>query len=210
MPKTASRDGTPVVHRTALTDKCELGRFTEVKEWASLRSVSLGDYSYLERGAEAIYATIGKFCAIAAFARINALAHPMERITQHKISYRANEYFVHRKLDTGFRQRRLDKPVTIGHDVWIGHGAIILPGVTIGDGAVIGAGSVVTKDVAPYAIVAGNPARKLRDRFAPALAMRIQRLGWWHWPHERLHEVVDDMAALSAEDFLARHEPGSA
>lgn len=92
-----------------------------------------------------IYANIGKFCSIAANVRINALEHPMERLTTHKVSYRPNEYFRYLGVDGDFRAKRQAKRVTIGNDVWIGHGAVITPGVTIGHGAVIGANAVVTK-----------------------------------------------------------------
>ena len=67
-----------------------------------------------------------------------------------------------------------ENAVTIGHDVWIGHGATVLPGVSVGDGAVIGAGAVVSRDVAPYTIVGGVPARLIRERFSPSLAARFQ------------------------------------
>ncbi|TGV91545.1 antibiotic acetyltransferase, partial [Mesorhizobium sp. M2D.F.Ca.ET.145.01.1.1] len=120
--------------------------------------VIVGDFSYFERHAEAIYTTIGKFCSIAANSRINALEHPIERLTQHKVSYRPNEYFRWLGVDAAFRERRRSKAVTIGHDVWIGHGAVILPGIAIGNGAVIGANAVVTRDVPSYTIVAGVPA----------------------------------------------------
>ncbi len=96
--------------------------------------------------------------------------------------------------------------VEIGHDVWIGHGAIILPDVKIGHGAVVAAGAVVTRDVEPYAIVAGVPAQFLRWRFAPEVGSRIIALAWWDWDHERLAEAIGDMRALSPEEFLARHE----
>jgi phosphonate metabolism protein (transferase hexapeptide repeat family) len=201
----ASRDGAPRIHPSARLRQCSLGRFTEIAERVVLHDCTLGDYSYIERNAEAIYAAIGKFTAIAANVRVNALEHPIERISQHKLTYRANEYFLGAKLDAGFRDYRQRRKVVIGHDVWIGHGAIIMPDIGIGNGAVVGAGAVVTRDVAPYAVVAGVPARQLRWRFEPALAGRIEALAWWHWEHDRLAGAVADMADLTAAEFVAKY-----
>ena len=153
-----------------------------------------------------IYAKIGKFCAIASDVRINALDHPVERVSQHKITYRPNEYFLGARIDKGFRDGRIAKQVEIGHDVWIGHGAIILPGVRIGHGAVVAAGAVVTKDVAPHAIVAGVAAKFLKWRFEPKISIRIIALSWWDWEHDRLAQAVDDMRVLSADAFLEKYE----
>ena len=205
----ASRDGEPVVHPSAQLRDAKLGRFTALAERVSFKDSTLGDYSYVERHAEIIYSQIGKFCAIASDVRINALNHPMERVSQHKITYRPNEYFLGKKLDRNFREERMLKKVVIGHDVWVGHGAIILPGITVANGAVIAAGAVVAKNVAPYDIVAGVPARPLRKRFAPELCERIAGLGWWDWPHDRLAEAVEDMARLSAQAFVEKYSTGS-
>lgn len=91
-------------------------------------------------------------------------------------------------------------PITIGHDVWIGSGAMILSGVTIGHGAVIAARSVVTKDVRPYAIVGGNPAREIRRRFDDATVEQLLEIAWWDWPRER---VVAALPALMSGDIAA-------
>jgi phosphonate metabolism protein (transferase hexapeptide repeat family) len=199
-------DDEPRIHPTAELKGCRLGRHVAVGERVILREVTLGDYSYVERHAEGIYARIGKFCSIASNTRINALEHPLERVTTHKLSYRPNEYFRYLGVDQAFRERRRARPVTIGHDVWIGHGAVILPGVTVGTGAAVGANAVVTRDVAPYTIVAGSPARVLRPRFPPAIAARLEALAWWDWPRERLFEAVPDMQALDIGAFLDKWE----
>jgi phosphonate metabolism protein (transferase hexapeptide repeat family) len=202
----ASRDGEPLVHSSALLRNAKLGRFTEIKERVAFSDSELGDYSYVERQAEAIYARIGKFCAIASNARINALEHPIERVSQHKMTYRANEYFLGAKLDGGFRDLRQSKLVDIGHDAWVGHGAVIMPGIRIGHGAVVAAGAVVTHDVAPYAIVAGVPAKFLKWRFEEKISERIISLGWWDWEHDRLAVAVGDMMMLRVEEFLEKWE----
>jgi phosphonate metabolism protein (transferase hexapeptide repeat family) len=202
----ASRDGKPRVHATVQHQNCSFGRFVDVAERVSLHDCEIGDYSYVERHAEAIYTSIGKFCAIAANTRINALGHPMERVSQHKITYRPNEYFVGAKIDKLFRDSRINKRVVIGHDVWIGHGAIIMPGISIGQGAVVAAGAVVTKDVEPYAVVAGVPAKRIKWRFPKLIRERITTLAWWDWGHDKLASAITDMRSLSPQQFLEKWE----
>lgn len=202
-------DPTPKVHGSALAQDCKLGRYVSLAERVLLRDTVVGDFSYFERQAEAIYTDIGKFCSIAANVRINALEHPLERVTTHKVSYRPNEYFRYHGIDREFRERRRQKRVKIGHDVWIGHGAVVMPGVTIGTGAVIGANAVVTRDVAPYTIVTGVPARPLRQRFERATVERLLALAWWDWPLETLYEAIGDMQALTVEAFLSKWEARS-
>jgi len=198
---------TPLVHPTADVRDSRLGAYTQVGARTTLNEVVLDDYSYVVNDSDIAHTTCGKFCSIAAMARINPGNHPMERASQSHFTYRASAYFPGERDEEEFFAWRRSFPVTIGHDVWIGHGAIVLPGRTIGTGAVVAAGAVVTKDVAPYAIVAGNPARLIRPRFSLAVAARLQRLAWWDWDHERLRVALPDFRRLSVEDFLDKYEP---
>ena len=97
---------------------------------------------------------------------------------------------------------RTKGPVRIGSDVWVGFGSIILSGVRIGDGAVIGAGSVVTKDVPPYAIAAGNPARVIRLRFSKTQIKKMLQIRWWDWPLEKIREAAPLLSDSKIENFL--------
>lgn len=196
----------PRFHQSAELKGCKLGRHVVIAERVILRDVTVGDYTYFERHAEAAHAQLGKFCSVAANTRINALAHPMERITTHKISYRPNEFFRFLGVDQGVREARAQARVTIGHDVWIGHGAVITPGVSIGNGAVIGANAVVTKDVAPFTVVVGVAAKPIRRRFPADIAARIEAMAWWDWPRQVLFDAVPDMQSLPIEAFLDKWE----
>ncbi len=199
----------PLVHPSADVKASTLGRYTEVGARTKLHEVALADYSYVVNDSDIAYAQIGKFCSIAAMTRINPGNHPMHRASQAHFTYRASAYFAGEDDDHEFFAWRRAHRVTIGHDVWIGHGAIVLPGRSIGTGAVIAAGAIVTKDVGPYTIVAGNPARVIRPRFAQEIAARLQALAWWDWPHEKLRAALADFRALSVEAFLDRHEGAS-
>jgi hypothetical protein len=196
----------PFVDPSAHVKASTLGRYTEVGARTRLLEVELADYSYVVNDSDIAYAKIGKFCSIAAMTRINPGNHPMHRASQAHFTYRASAYFPGESDDHDFFTWRRAHGVTIGHDVWIGHGAIVLPGRSIGTGAVIAAGAIVTKDVAPYTIVAGNPARMIRPRFPEAIAGRLQALAWWDWPHERLHAALADFRMLPVEAFLDRHQ----
>ena len=168
----------PLIDPTAQVRQATLGRYTEIGARTAFVESSMDDYSYVVNDSNVIYTTIGKFCSIAAMTRINPGNHPMQRASQSHFTYRASAYFDDAQDDAAFFDWRRSTRVTIGHDVWIGHGAIILPGRNIGTGAVVAGGAIVTKDVAPYAIVAGNPARPIRDRFPRPIAERLLRLGW--------------------------------
>ncbi|GAA2841838.1 hypothetical protein EDC40_102339 [Aminobacter aminovorans] len=195
----------PWIHPSAEVTQSTLGRWTEVSERTRISESSLGDYSYVMQDCSLWCTTVGKFSNIAAAVRCNATNHPTWRPTLHHFTYRASDYWEDASHETEFFEWRRSNAVTIGHDTWLGHGSTVLPGVTVGDGAAVGSGAVVTKNVAPYTIVAGVPAKPLRERFDRKTADRFQALAWWDWDHARLRVALDDFRNLSAEEFLEKH-----
>jgi len=196
---------TSLIHPTAETEGCSFGRYTEVAERCVMQETFMDDYSYIMQDGITWSARIGKFVNIAAHARINATNHPVERATLHHFTYRSDDYWPDAERDESFFDWRREDAVTIGHDVWIGHGATILPGVRIGNGAVIGSGAVVSRDVEPYTIVGGVPAKSIKRRFSEAIGERMDRLAWWVWSHDALRHALSDFRALPAEVFLEKH-----
>ena len=196
----------PSIDPTARIRDCRLGRYTEVGAGTKLAETQMDDYSYISEHGDVIYTSIGKFCSIAAFVRINPGNHPHWRASQSHFTYRASYYFDGEADEDAFFDWRRSNSVSIGHDVWIGHGVVVMSGVTIGTGAILGSGAVVTKDVAPYEIAVGVPAKPLRRRFAEPVAERMQALAWWDWDHDRLHAALPDFRALPPEAFLDNYE----
>jgi phosphonate metabolism protein (transferase hexapeptide repeat family) len=133
----------------------------------------------------------------------------MHRASQAHFTYRASACFPGESDDAEFFDWRRSYHVHIGHDVWIGHGAVVLPGRNIGTGAVVAAGAIITKDVAAYTIVAGNPARPIRRRFSEEIAGRLAELAWWDWDHATLRSALPDFRKLTVEDFLTKYEAGT-
>lgn len=140
---------------------------------------------------------IGKFCALAHGVRFITASsmHPMRGISTYP-------FRIFSGLDLGaYRtESALRGDTVVGHDVWLGYEARVLPGVTIGHGAIVGACAVVSRDVPPYAVVAGNPAQVLRLRFAPPDVARLLALAWWDWP---IAAILAALPAIEAGDIDA-------
>lgn len=196
-----------LIHPDCEINNVKFGRYCEIGKGSRVLNSILGDYSYCDRYADIANADIGKFANIASFSRIGPTDHPMHLASLHHFHYRSASYFEGAEDDPEFFSQRISRKAYIGHDSWIGHGAIIRPEITIGHGAVVAAGAVVTKDVAPYMVVAGVPATPLKRRCSEDVAKRLIVLAWWDWTHEQLYDALDDFRTLYSEAFLEKYEP---
>lgn len=194
----------PTVCPSSLIEDSRLGRYTEVGERCEIIASSLDDYSYVSDNCHLMFTAVGKFCSIANNVRLNPSNHPTWRATQHHFTYRSSKYGFGED-DGEFFAWRKSHAVTLGHDVWVGHAGVVLPGLSVGTGAVVAAGAVVTRDVAPYAIVAGIPARPVKERFPAFVRERLLRLSWWDWTHDRLAAALEDFRDLNIYAFLEKY-----
>lgn len=143
----------------------------------------MGRHSFCGYDCEVYRAKVGAFTSIANGVVLGGARHPMEWVGMSPVFYAGRD-----SVKAKFAEHVLPPPaeITVGNDVWIGRSAIVLSGVKIGNGAVVGAGAVVTKDVPPYAIVAGNPARIIRFRFPEKTILELEEIEWWNFTDESL------------------------
>ncbi|MCW2239982.1 DapH/DapD/GlmU-related protein [Azospirillum canadense] len=207
-PWTAGRTLTemPEIDPSAVVRNSDFGRYTYLGPRSVVADSVIGDYGYAMGDNQIAHATIGKFANLATGVRINPSNHPWWRATLHHFTYRSRSHGFDLPDDADFFEWRRRDPVVIGPDVWIGHNAIVMPGVTIGTGAAVGSGAVVTKDVPPFAIVVGVPARVLRPRVDERTAEKLMRIAWWDWPKERINAALADFRDLDAAAFAEKHD----
>lgn len=181
------------------------GKYNEIGAGTRLDRVLFGDYAYCDRYCDIAHAVIGKFSNIASFVRIGATDHPMQRASQHHFQYRASKYWADAEDEAGFFAARRARVATIGPDTWLGHACMVMPEVVVGAGAVVAAGAVVTRDVTPFMVVAGVPAKPIKARFPRDIGERLQSLAWWEWSHEALRAALEDFRTLPVEAFLEKY-----
>ena len=133
---------------------------------------------------------IGKFCSIACGPKFifNCANHTLKSLSTYTFPLFFEEWDLPKSEVATAWDNKGD--IVIGNDVWIGYDAVIMAGVTIGDGAIIGTRAVVVKDVEPYSIVGGIPAKEIRKRFSPDIIARLRKLQWWNWPPEKIQSII--------------------
>lgn len=164
--------------------------------------VIMGEYSYgspIVRG-DLSNVHIGKFCSIAQNVIMDCGWH---HETEFATTFPLNVFFPELSHIKGHPKSKGD--IIIGNDVWIGEGCTIMGGITIGNGAVIGAGSIVTKNVDPYQIVGGSPAREIRHRFDFWTRLKFDKIKWWDWSDEKIIENGELLMDKDISKFINKH-----
>ncbi|WP_028548454.1 DapH/DapD/GlmU-related protein [Paenibacillus sp. UNC451MF] len=178
----------PAVHESSHILNSFAGEWCSIGPNNKVIDSRIGAYTYTMDDVTINYTEVGKFTSIASHVCINPVDHPMDRVTQHHMTYRRADYGFAETDDEDIFNWRKSNRVTIGHDVWIGHGAIVMKGVHIGTGAVVGSGAIVTKDIEPYTVVVGVPAKPIKTRFPQEIVDGLLQIAWWDWPRELLEE----------------------
>lgn len=144
---------------------------------------------------------VGKYCSVACGAKFlfTSANHTMRSLSTYPFPIFFEEWGLDVKSITSAWDNKGD--IVIGNDVWIGFEAVILSGVTIGDGAIIGTRAVVTKDVPPYTIVGGVPAKPIRKRFSDDVISELLKLQWWNWSEDRVKQNMESIQAGRIEDL---------
>ena len=206
----ADQTGTSFIADDAFTDGAKLLGFDTIFGRSGLKNSVVGVGTYVGANCDLNECYIGSFCSIAENLSINFGTHPSQIfVSTSAVFYdtsarlplgKSSTHFEERSLRDGFR-------VEIGNDVWIGKDVLLKEGIRVGDGAIIGMGAVVTKDVPPYAIIGGVPAKLIRYRFSPQQIEALLAIKWWDWPIEQITKRRDDFSNI--DSFLEKYcHPG--
>lgn len=200
--------GSFVSPRSFLTS-VSLGKSNRIAGGVYMDNCRVGDYTYISGNDGGGIVSgfhnveIGKFCSISNNIEIiTASSHRKDAVSTFPFYSMKNSFCYDEKKSKDFVSVN---PVVIGNDVWIGAHALILGGIKIGDGAIIGAGSVVTKDVDPYSIVAGSPARAIGQRFPEETIRKLLEIRWWDWSEEKIRENIDLITSNNLEIFFEKN-----
>lgn len=184
-------------------ERTRLGQRVRLQRYQVIYDSAIGRNTYTGRNFTAWHCEIGSFCSISWNVSIGGANHDYRRITTHAMLY-APEFGFLNGREAAYD--RFDEECIVGNDVWIGCNVVVQRGVHVGNGAVIGSGAIVTRDVEPYAIVVGVPAKKVGERFSKELARRVEQTRWWELPDHVIRPHLDLFSAVADESSVARIE----
>lgn len=190
-PTAMVKDNCDFKHPLHLSIKCEIHH-----------SCMIGKYTFIN-GYSVVYTNveIGNYCTIARNCEIGVASHPVDWLSSSSFQYSGGIFPILKEIEVQKIPFISHKKTIIGNDVWIGAKVLIVNGVKIGDGAVIAAGAVVTKDVAPYSIVGGVPAKEIKKRFSEQYITQLLELKWWKKNPEELHKIKFDNIELAIKQL---------
>jgi len=196
-------DDNITINKNVTVRSCKIGNECKILANSYLYKTTIGDCSYVNMNSFVLRATIGKFCSIASHVYIGPGTHPLDFVTTHPFTFlRDYGRFISTDNEEIVSQRE-KQSVIIGNDVWIGQGVIIMDNIRIGDGAIIGAHAVVTKNVDPYSIVVGNPAKTIKYRFSEDIINALIKIKWWEWGKQKIKDNINDFRDINL--FIIKH-----
>lgn len=180
----------PITVMKSIGRNCVLNKDVEIYK----DDVTIGDYTYIN-GGKIFYCKIGKFCSIGYGVYFGSGEHYINRVSTFPLKYKVCNI-------PGLTDFPIQEQAVIGNDVWIGNNVVIKQGTYIGDGAIIASGAVVTKDVQPYTIVGGVPAKLIKNRFESLTIKKLLTIEWWNWSQNNLEKAVYNNKFDNIENFV--------
>lgn len=200
--KSAKRNGSFLHRKNHVDINTRIGKGTRIMQNNIICSSTIGNCTTIGSNNILNNAVIGSFCSIGSNICVLDSRHPMYEpfVSTSPCFYKSSFPMPLIKSDFEFDEKTRNQnglSVDIGNDVWIGTNVTIIGNIKIGDGVVIGAGSVVTKDVEPYAVIAGNPARKIKERYNSNIIESLLKIQWWKWPLDKIEKSKKDFSNIN-------------
>jgi len=161
---------------------------TRIGPFVRLLKSKVGKYTRVSKGCSLIFTEVGNFCSISSNVKLGLGRHPINYLSTNQVFYNKNTISNRWQKSIDFTE---NLPINIGNDVWIGMDALVMGGVNVGDGAIIAARALVTKDVPPYAIVGGVPAKVIKYRFSDEIIEKLLEIKWWDFSDEEITENIE-------------------